>query len=142
MQGPQALGVTRPRPGDAGQTFAEGPPRTPLVDAAKATNMNQQHDRPAEARQIAKAAPVMAMNPAGSNPTFRAGCRCGDLSGTQGQPAEAGIDVVNDTKLREQIERVGSDRQSKNHVCFDPHPYGAARTEKTSPRHTGLIRFE
>ena len=142
MQAPQALGVTRPRPGNVGQTFAKGPPRTRLVDAAKAANMNQQHDRPAETRQIAKAAPVMAVNSSGGDPAL--GTRCGrrDPSGTQGQPAEAVIDLVNDMKMREQIERVESDRQSKNRVCFDPHPYGAARTEKTSPQHTGLIRFE
>jgi hypothetical protein len=44
-------------------------------------------------------------------------------------------------EMREQIERVESDRQSRNHVCFDPHPYGAARTEKTSPQHTVPIRM-
>ncbi|MGE5769298.1 MAG: hypothetical protein ACM32G_03280, partial [Betaproteobacteria bacterium] len=43
---------------------------------------------------------------------------------------------INDMEMREQIERVESDRQSRNRVCFDPHPYGAARTEKTSPQHT------
>src|SRR5512134_1152897 len=125
MQAPQALGMTRPRPGNAGQTFAEGPPRTPLVDAAKATNMNQQHHRPAEARQIActkwtpqgvKAAPVMAMNPIASNPAFTTGCRCADPSGAQGDPAEARIDLVNDLEMREQIKRVESDRQFKSYV--------------------------
>jgi hypothetical protein len=142
MHAPQALRVTRPRPGNAGQTFGKGPPRTRLIDAAKAANMNQQHHRPAKARQIAKAAPVMALNPPGSDPTFRTGCRRRDPSGPKGDPAEAVIDLVNDMEMREQIESVESDHQFKNYVCFDPHPYGAARTEKTSSRRTASTRFK
>ena len=50
--------------------------------------------------------------------------------------------MFNDTKMREQIESVESDRQSENRVCLDPYPYGQTDIEKTSPRHTVLIRFK
>ena len=95
--------------GNAGQTFGKGPPRARLVDAAKAANMNQQHHRSAKARQTAKAAPVMAVNPPRGNPAFRAGYGRRDPSGAQGDPAKAVINVVNDLEMREQIESMKSD---------------------------------
>jgi hypothetical protein len=73
VQGSKAIGVASPGPGYCIGTFGEGPLAADGVRTAKAADAHPQNKPLPQARNVAEAAPVVAVNPRRPNTAGRTG---------------------------------------------------------------------
>jgi hypothetical protein len=108
----QPVGMTGSGPGKTRQALAERVPWAGVVEASEAPDPDEQDDGAAETRQIAQAAPVMAMHAMRSGPAVGAvrGCR-GPLR-LQADAMTARVYSVNDVQIIEKSKRVQGDQSA------------------------------
>jgi hypothetical protein len=108
----QPVGMTGSGPGKARQALAERASWASGIEAAKAPDPDEQDDGAAETRQIAQAAPVMAMHAMRSGLAFGAVRCCRGPLRLQADATTARVYSAKDVQIIEKSERVQGDQSA------------------------------
>jgi hypothetical protein len=108
----QAVGMTGSGPGNLRQALTERVSRAGVIEASKAPDLDEQDDGAAETRQIAQAAPVMAMHAMRSGPAVGAVRCCRGPLRLQADAMTARVYLVDDIQIIEKSKRVQGDQSA------------------------------
>jgi hypothetical protein len=106
----QPVGMTGSGPGKPWQALAERASWAGVVEASEAPDPDEQDDGTAETRQIAQAAPVMAMHAMRSGPAVGAVRRCCGEPRLQADAMTARVYSVDDVQIIENSKRLQGDQ--------------------------------